>query len=190
MEIRDPTTGVAAKVYGAGNTKRLFTSSMVHNSAMVENLEHKSAYVMELPAVVLGSNWVWAAIKNTADEDLIVTRCVLWTVTSKSNDWVAAYTRGAFTYGSNGTAATPACCNSAGALSASGSFYYNDAVGDMTTITAGQACGKLLITSTPQEFKIDSYWVVPKNQTWYLKSELANDNTYQGWIEFFYHQHC
>ena len=38
-----------------------------------------------------------------------------------------------------------------------------------------------------QEFLIESKWIVPKNQTWYLKSELANDNTYRGWVEFHYH---
>ena len=187
--IRDPVTGVGATVYGPSGTKRLFTSSMVHEAPLIENLENRQSYVMNLPAVVLGSNWVWAAIVNTADEDLIIDRVVLWTATNKSNDFVAAYTRGAFSYTANGTSATPSCCNSAGALSASGTFYYNDAVGDMATITAGQECGAILATSTPQEFRVGARWIVPKNQTWYLKSELANDNTYKGWVEFYYHQH-
>lgn len=188
-EIRDPVTQVGATVFGPGKTKRLFTSSMVHKTPFVENLENQQAYVMNLPAVVLGSNWVWAVIKNTNDLDLIVERCVLWTATSKSNDFVAAYTRGAFTYSANGTATTPSQCNSGGALNASVTAYYNDAVGDLATITAGQECGAILVTSTPQEFKIGSHWVIPKNQIFYLKSELANDNTYKGWIEFYFHQH-
>jgi len=188
-EVRDPVTQTAATVYGAGTTKRIYTSSEVHATPLVENIENKSAYVMNLPAVVLTSNWIWAVIKNTDDYDLIVERCMLWTATSKSNDFVGAYTRGAFTYAANGTAATPACCNSGGALSATGSFYYNDAVGSITTVTAGQQCGSLLVTSTPQVFGIDSNWIVPKNQVFYLQSELANDNTYRGWIEFYYHKH-
>ena len=189
MEIRDPVTGIGATVFGPDTTKRLFTSSMVHDSAFVENQENKQTYVMNLPAVILGSNWIWAVIKNTNDLDLIVERCVLWTSTIKSNDFVAAYTRGVFTYSANGTVAVPAQCNSGGALNAEGSFYYNDAVGDLATITAGQECGAILVTSTPQEFCIKSRWIVPKNQVFYLKSELANDNTYKGWIEFYYHKH-
>lgn len=184
LVIRDPRTQVGADVTDSG---RLKTYSVSEGEALHENEDNKQAYIMELPAVILGAAWVWAAIKNTDDSDLIVARVVLWTVSNKSNDWISAYTRGAFTYASNGTSATPACCNSGGALSASGSFYYNDAVGDMTTITAGQSCGSILATTTPTEFKIEPRWVVPKNQTWYLKSELANDNTYQGWIEFYYH---
>jgi hypothetical protein len=182
--VRDPSTNTGMNVDSEGRGQ---VESKMVVAAAEANKNHNAAYVMELPAVILGSNWIWAVIKNTDDDDLHIVRCVLWTTTSKSNDWVAAYTRGAFTYASNGTAATPSCCNSGGALSATGSFYYNDAVGDMTTITAGQSCGSILVTTTPQEFKIESGWVVPKNQTWYLKSELANDNTYRGWIEFFYH---
>ena len=188
-EIRDPVTQTGATVYGAGTTKRLYTSSEVHSTAFVENIENKHAYVMNLPAVVLTSNWIWAVIKNTADEDMVIERCVLWTKDSKAGDFVGAYTRGAFTYAANGTPATPASCNSGGALSASGSFYYNDAVGSITTVTAGQQCQSILLTSTPQEFSSSGAWVVPKNQVWYLQSELENDNTYKGWIEFHYHKH-
>lgn len=183
--IRDPVTGVGV---GVTSNQMLKTHAMTVSEAHHENESHNRAYIMELPAVVLGAAWVWAAIKNTDDLDLIIARAVLWTVQNKSNDWVSAYTRGAFTYSANGTSATPANCNSGGALSASGSFYYNDAVGDLATIVAGQSCGSILATTTPKVFEIASYWVVPKNQTWYLKSELANDNTYRGWIELFYHE--
>lgn len=182
--IRDPVSGTGARVTEAGKLK---TYSTVETEALHYNETDKAAYIMELPAVVLGSNWVWAVIKNTDDNDLIVARVVLWTVTNKSNDWISAYTRGAFTYSANGTAATPSCANSGGALSASGTFYYNDAVGDLATITAGQSCGSILATTTPSVFEITSKWVIPKNQVWYLKSELANDNTYRGWVEFYFH---
>jgi len=182
--IRDPSTHNGMIVDSEGRAQ---VEAKTVCSSQESNQHHKSAYIMQLPAVVLGSSWVWAAIKNTEDEDMTITRVVLWTASNKSNDWIGAYTRGAFTYASNGTSATPACCNSGGALSASGSFYYNDSVGDMSTITAGQSCGSILATTTPTEFKINAHWVVPKNQTWYLKSELANDNTYMGWVEFYYH---
>jgi len=184
MIVRDPSAGYGVKVNSQGMG---YVEARTLPFAHETNISQKNSYVMELPAVILGSNWIWAAIKNTDDSDMVIERCVLWTSTSKSNDWVSAYTRGAFTYAANGTAATPSCCNSGGALSASGSFYYNDAVGDMTTITAGQSCGSILVINTPLEFRLSSGWVVPKNQTWYLKSELANDNTYRGWIEFYYH---
>ena len=183
-EIRDPVTGIGMKV---DEEQRAHVESKAFVASELSNIDHKDAYVMELPAVVLGSNWVWAAIKNTADTEIIVVRCVLWTVTNKSNDWVSGYTRGAFTYSANGTSADPANCNSGGALSAEGSFYYNDAGGDLATIVAGQSCGSILLTTTPKEFEIESKWIIPKNQTFYLKSELANDNTYRGWIEFHYH---
>ncbi|KKN26615.1 hypothetical protein LCGC14_0873080, partial [marine sediment metagenome] len=127
--IRDPQTGRGASVT---ENFMLKVYAVEETEAYHENEAHQTAYVMELPAVVLGGAWVWAVVKNTDDRDLIVARCVLWTVTNKSNDFVSAYTRGAFTYASNGTVATPANCNSGGALSASGSFYYNDAVGDIT----------------------------------------------------------
>ena len=183
-EIRDPESQRGIRVT---TEFRATVESKTFAASELSNIDHKDAYVMELPAVTLTAAWVWAAIKNTADTEVIITRCVLWTVVNKSNDWVAAYTRGAFTYSANGTVATPANCNSGGALSAEGSFYYNDGVGDLATITAGQSCGSILVTAAPQEFVIESKWIVPKNQTWYLKSELANDNTYQGWIEFHYH---
>ena len=178
---------------GTGNKAGVSTTGLLqaevktHSDAFYENLNNKSAYIMELPAVILGSSWVWAAIKNTDDKDLVIVRCVLWVATAKSGDFVSAYTRGTFTYATNGTSATPSQCNSGTALSASGSFYYNDAVGDMTTIGAGQACGTVLLNTAPQEFCVTARWVVPKNQTWYLKSELSNDNTYKGYIEFYYH---
>ena len=184
VEIRDPKTGLGMDV---SSEARGLVESKGFAASELSNIDHKDAYVMELPAVVLTSNWVWAAIKNTADVELIIVRCVLWTVTAKSNDWVAAYTRGAFTYSANGTSSTPANCNSGGALSAEGSFYYNDGGGDLATITAGQSCGSILLNTTPQEFVIESKWIIPKNQVFYLKSELANDNTYRGWIEFHYH---
>lgn len=183
-EIRDPVTQVGA---GVTSTGRLKTYSVIESEAHHENEKNKQAYIMNLPAVILGAAWVWAAIKNTADEDLVVIRAVLWTATNKSNDFVSAYTRGSFTYSANGTEATPANANSGGALSAEGTFYYNDAGGDLATITAGQECGSILATETPQEFSIKPLWIVPRNQVFYLKSELANDNTYKGWIEFIYH---
>lgn len=184
MDIRDPETQRGMKV---SSEFRALMESKAFAASELSNIDHKDAYVKELPAVVLGSNWVWAVIKNTADVELIVVRCVLWTTVAKPDDWVAAYTRGAFTYSANGTSVTPANCNSGGALSAEGDFYCNDAVGDLATITAGQSCGSILLNTTPQVFEIESKWIVPKNQTWYLKSELANDNTYRGWIEFHYH---
>ncbi len=183
-EIRDPSTQAGMKVT---DEFRATVESKAFVASELSNIDHRDAYVMELPAVILGGAWVWAAIKNTADTELIVVRCVLWATTGKANDWVSAYTRGAFTYSANGTAATPANCNSGGALSAEGSFYYNDSVGDLATITAGQSCGSMLLTTTPQVFEVESKWIIPKNQTWYLKSELANDNTYRGWVEFHYH---
>ncbi len=184
MEIRDANTQRSMDVDNEGRAQveaKTFTASQETNHS------HKTSYVMALPAVTLTAAWIWAAIKNTDDNELHITSVVLWVPTNKSNDWVSAYTRGSFTYSANGTSATPANCNSGGALGASGSFYYNDGGGDMATIVVGQACGAILITTTPQRFYIDSQWIVPKNQTWYLKSELANDNAYQGWIEFYYH---
>ncbi len=182
--IRDPNTQRGMEVDSEGRGQ---TESKTFTASQETNHNHKTAYVMELPAATLTAAWVWAALKNTDDLEMHITSVVLWTTVNKSNDWVSAYTRGAFTYAANGTSVSPANCNSGGALGASGSFYYNDGVGDLTTITAGQSCGSILVTTTPTRFRVDSEWVVPKNQTWYLKSELANDNTYRGWIEFFIH---
>ena len=183
-EIRDPNTRRGAEVTPGG---RLKTFAVTETEGLHENEDNQQAYIMNLPAVILGSNWIWAVVKNTEDADLVVSNVKLWTVTNKSNDWIGAYTRGTFAYSANGTVATPASCNSGGALSAGGVFYYNDAVGDLATIGAGQQCGALLAITTPQDFSIKANWVVPKNQVFYLKSELANDNTYQGYIEFYYH---
>lgn len=183
--IRDPGTHNGANVTSTG---KLETYGVAESEEMHENEANKHAYVMNLPAVILGAAWIWAVIKNSEDNDLVVSRVMLWTSVNKSNDFMCAFTRGTFTYASNGTQAVPASCNSGGALSApAGDFYYNDAVGDMTTIGAGQECGSILATTTPTVFDISAKWVVPKNQVFYLKSELANDNTYKGWIEFYYH---
>lgn len=184
--IRDPST---QKGMGVNSDGRGLVQARIHDDALDENIEHGRAFILDLPAVVLGSNWVWAVIKNNNDLDLVIAKAVLWTASNKDNDIIGAYTRGAFAYSANGTVATAAQLNAGKALPGTNdlTLYYNDAVGDLATITAGQTAGKILARTTPQTLEVRGRWIIPKDQVFYLKSELANDNTYTGYIEMYYH---
>lgn len=184
--IRDPVTQVGMRVSSEGLGQ---VEAKQHEDAFEENIEHGRAFILDLPAVVLGSNWVWCAIKNNNDLDLVIAETHVWTATNKDNDIVGAYTRGTFTYSANGTVAVASQLNAGKALPGTGdlTLYYNDAVGDLATIGAGQIAGKILARTTPQELKVCGRWVIPKDQVFYLKSELANDNTYTGYICMYFH---
>ena len=184
--IRDPVSQVGMHVDEEGKG---LVEAKTHEDAFEENLEHNRAFVLDLPAVVLGSNWVWAVIKNNNDLDLVIAKAVLWVKDNKDADIVAAYTRGAFAYSANGTVAVAAQLNGGAALPGTGdlTLYYNDAVGDLATITAGQSAGKILARDYPQELCQCGRWIIPKDQVFYLKSELANDNTYTGYIMMYFH---
>lgn len=184
--LRDPVTGIGMRVDSQGKGQ---VEAKIHEDAFDENLDHGRAFVLDLPAVVLGGAWVWTAIKNNNDLDLVIAEAVIWTTENKLGDFIAAYTRGAFAYSANGTVAVAAQLNGGRALPGTGdlTLYYNDAVGDLATITAGQSAGKIWARTTPQALKVCGSWVIPKDQVFYLKSELANDNTYAGYICMYFH---
>lgn len=184
--LRDPLTGAGMRVSPEGLGQ---VEAKIHEDAFEENIVHGRAFILDLPAVVLGSNWVWAVIKNNNDLDLVISEVHLWVASNKANDIVGAYTRGTFTYSANGTVAVAAQLNAGKALPGTGdlTLYYNDAVGDLATIGAGQSAGKILARTTPQELTVCGRWVIPKDQVFYLKSELANDNTYTGYICMHFH---
>jgi len=111
--IRDPVTGTGMRVDSEGKGQ---VEAKIQDESFSENVESGRAFILDLPAVILGSNWVWCVIKNNSDLDLVITKAVIWVATNKSNDIVAAYTRGTFAYAANGTVAIAAQLNGGKAL--------------------------------------------------------------------------
>ena len=184
--IRDPVTGDGMRVDSQGKGQ---VEAKVHEDAFDENIDHGRAFILDLPKVALGDAWVWAVVKNNNDLDLVIAEVVLWAAEDKSDYNIEAYTRGAFTYSANGTVATAAQLNGGKALPGTGdlTLYYNDGVGDLATITAGQVAGKILARTTPQELKVCGSWVIPKDQVFYLKAASAAGGSMTGYIAMYFH---
>lgn len=173
---------------GADKLHRLLTFSTIFSEDHFA-ARNADAYVMDIDSVTTdGANYWLAVIKNTDDDDLIVTSVTLWYAGGFNGDCIIeAYLGSTFTYASNGTLLVPANLRSGVTGGADGLFYVNDGTGNITTITAGSIAGRMLFDQKPTRWVKASGWVVPKNQTFMLWSDKDGE-TWRGFISFYYHR--
>lgn len=175
--------GSVAKVTAKG---RLVTYAVAHSQDFIEALEG-DAYVMDIDAVAVNGAEHLAVIKNTDDRDLVVTSVTLWMATFKDTTYLEVKLNETLTYAAGGTAVTPTNLKSGIAGGADGSFYTIAAAGTDITTFGGTAVfgGRFIFTTTPLKWEKNSGWIIPKNQVFSLYNN-GNDNTYNGYISFYY----
>ena len=184
-EIRDPVSGVGAKVNQQQQLETFATSQPVQTYAA---LNRKSAYTMDLDNVVIGGDGhIIAAIKNADDEELVITSVTMWVATAKSDGWLEAYVGGTYANDSNGTVVTPTNLHAGSGIAPSSSslFVKNDGGGNMTTVSGASVAGRWLPSASVGKWPKTTGWVIPKNGVFYITG--GKDNTYRGYISFYLH---
>ena len=177
-------TGYKAEV-DSGNRLKTYATSLAEEHHT--NVAHGEAYTMDIDGIQPDAADYWVAIiKNTADDDLIITSITGWVSSFKNDQIYEAYIGGTFTYASNGTAVVPANLNAGSGKTATGSFYVNDGSGNITTVVAGSVAGRFIFGTTPIKWVKSSGGISPKNQCFMLYSNLAEKLT--GYISFYYHE--
>lgn len=178
---------------GAGYKVKIDDENHMHVESIIAsyqyhaNHDHGKAYTMDIDSksVATAADWL-LALKNTDDDDLIVTSITLWLPAFKDTAIIEAYLGGTFTYASGGTAVVPCNLNAGSGNSASGSFYVNAGAANIATITAGSICGRYIFTTTPLKWEKGSGWIVPKNQCFMLRSDKDGE-AFKGYLSFYYH---
>ena len=177
---------------GTGHKLKVDDENMLHSLCTCADLEHHAnhahgtAYTMDIDGIQTdGASYWLAIIKNTDDDDLIITSITGWVPSFSNTQIYEAYIGGTFTYAANGTAVVPANCNAGSGKTATGSFYVNDASGNITTVVAGSLAGRYIFGAEASRWEKKSGWIIPKNQCFMLWSDLAEKLT--GYISFFYH---
>ena len=166
--------------YHGGNVRKSGRQSYHTNHA------HGDCYTMDIDGIQPDSTDYWLAIiKNSDDKDLIITSITGWVSSFENTQIYEACIGGTFTYASNGTAVVPCNLNAGSGKTASGDFYVNDGGGNITTVVAGSIAGRHIFTTTPGRWVKNSGWVIPKNQCFMLRSNIAEKLT--GYISFYYH---
>ena len=183
MPTVNDANGTPAKVTDAGFVK---TASIMEPMQLHTNIEHEETYTMDIDGVQPDAANYWVAIiKNTSDANMIITSVTGWVSSFSNTQIYEAYVGGTFTYATNGTAVVPANVNSGSGHSATGDFYVNDGTDNITTVVTGRIAGRFIFTTTPIKWEKFSGWVIPKNGTFMLWSNLAEKLT--GYISFYYH---
>jgi len=181
--IRDPVTGDAMRVNTNGMAQ---VESLARNEQMHSALRHQDAYTMDIDSVVVSGAHYFVAIKNTDDKKLVIDRATLFVNEFKDTAIVEASIGGTFAYSANGTAVVPSNCDAESGKLATGSFYVNDGVGDLATITAGDITGRFIFNILPLVWEKLSGWVLPKNQCFFLATGV--DITFRGYISMHYEE--
>lgn len=184
--IRDPVTSEAMRVNTEGLAQ---VEGLSRNEQMHAALRHQLAFTMDIDGVLVSSSYYIAAIKNTDDKKLVIDKVILWVAAFKDTSIVEASVGGTFVYAAGGTAVAPSNCDAESGKTATGSFYVNDgAATDISTIVAGDITGRFLFTTLPTIWEKLSGWVIPKNGCFFLKHDVANDNTFNGYISMHYEE--
>jgi len=182
--IRDPVTGIGMRVNAEGLAQ---VESVERNEQMHAALVHQRAFTMDIDGVAVSSSYYIVAIKNTDDAKLVIDKVILWVVTFKAESIVEASVGGTFIYAAGGTAVVPSNVDAESGKAGTGSFYVNDgAATDISTIVAGDITGRFLFDTKPLVWEKLSGWVLPKNSCFFLKHDVANDNTFHGYISMHY----
>jgi len=164
----------------------LVANAICHTGQHHSNHIHGTAYTMDIDGVVVdGDGYYFLYIKNTDDNDLIITSITLRTNQNKDDDDVEAYIGHTLSSVANHTAVVPANINAGSGLSASGTFYVNDGAGNLTTLSGGAVAGRYKFTTTQSKWVKASGWIIPKNQTFSLLT--AKDNKFHGYVSFYFH---
>jgi hypothetical protein len=183
MPTINDANGTPAKVTDEGFLR---TYAVNESEQLHVNEVEEEAYTMDIDGVQTdGANYWLAVIKNTSDSDMIITSITGFVPSFSNTQIYEAYVGSTFTYASNGTAVVPTNCNAGSGHSATGEFYVNDGGGNITTIVAGSIVGRFIFTTTATKWEKLSGWIIPKNGTFMLWSNLAEKLT--GYISFYYH---
>ena len=185
-QVLETREGVAV---GGTNDGKLYT----HATSVSEEHEANIAgdgYVLPIDAVGTNGAEHLCVIKNTSDDELIITAITLFVEDYKNPPYVKVYLNETLTYAANGTAVTPVNVKSGTVGGADCEAYTITAAGtDITTFSGTATIGGIYVfNTTPLTFATDSGWVIPKNQVWSLYNS-GNDNTYYGHISFYFHHH-
>lgn len=184
-EIRDGT--------GTGNRVKVDDENMLHVLGVEAelqshvNIQEGDAYTMDIDGIQTDGVDYWLAIiKNTSDLTMHITSVTLWVPSFSNTQILEVCMGGTFVYAANGTPVVPANCNAGSGKTAVGDFYVNDGSGNITTIGGTQAIvGRYIFGTTPIKAEKRTDWILPKNQVFLLRSDLAEKFT--GFISFFYH---
>lgn len=184
MEIRDGTgTQRGLKIDDENMAHVLATCASVQHHV---NDAHGEAYTMDIDAVTLnGAGEYFAVMKNTDDLDMHITSVTLFMPEFSDTAIVEAYIGGTFAYSANGNAVVPTNMNAGSGNTATGTFYKNDGVGDLATITQGNIAGRYMFDRVSMKWEKSTHWVVPKNTCFMLICEKAQ--RIAGYISFYYH---
>lgn len=183
MIIKDGLTSTALKI---DNKNMAHILGVIEPTQHYVNYDHGECYTMDIDGIQTdGANYWIAIIKNTSDDDMIITSVTGWVPSFSNTQIYEAYIGGTFTYATNGTAVVPCNCNAGSNKTATGSFYVNDTSGNITTVGTGTLVGRYIFTTTPSKWTKDSGWIIPKNQCFMIWSDLAEKLT--GYISFYYH---
>lgn len=180
--------------WGRKNTMDVDSSGRGKTSAKCYSEDHVAAmdgcaYTMDIDAVGVNGSEHLCAIKNGhSSKTLIVTSITLWVATYKDTTFLEARLNQTFIYAANGTVVVPTNMKSGTVGGAEGSFYVIAAAGTDITTFGGTAVigGRCIFTTTPYKWSKESNWIVPPGQVFSLYNN-ANDNTYSGYISFYYH---
>ena len=185
MSRIDGQDGSVAKVSKDG---RLLTSASSYTEDHEAALEGDS-YTMDIDGIQTdGADYWLAVIKNTDDDPLIVTSINAFVPSYSNSQIYEVYLGSTFVYAANGTAVVPTNLRSGVIGGAEGEFYVNDGTGNITTIVAGSIAGRFVFTTSMTKWTKRSAWIIPKNQTFMIWSNLAEKLT--GYISFYYHRSC
>ena len=132
-----------------------------------------------------GDGYYFVYIKNTDDDDLIITSITLWVASNKDDANVEVYVGHTLSSVANHTAVIPSNVNAGSGNSASGTFYVNDGAVNLSTLSGGVVAGRWKPTVSVNKWDKGTGWILPKNQTFSLLA--TKDNTFRGYISFYYH---
>jgi len=143
------------------------------------------SFTMDIDGIQTDGAAYWlAVIKNGhSTKDLVVEHLHAWVPSFSNTQIYEAVIGQTFTYASNGTVVVPVNEKSGVTGGAQGDFYVNDGSGNITTIGGtGLIISRFIFGTTPIDWHLGV--VVPPNQTFMLRSDLAEKLT--GTLHFYY----
>lgn len=146
------------------------------------------AYTFDIDAVGVNGAEHLCVLKNGhSTKFLIVTSVTLWVATYKSTTFLEVRLNETFTYAAEGDAIIPTNLISGKVGGALGDFYAIAAAGTDITTFGGTAmiAGRNIFTTTSSHWEKGSGWHIPPGQVFSLWNN-GNDNTYSGYISFYY----
>ncbi len=180
--------------WGRKNTADVDADGRLKTSSATYNEDHSAAlegegYVLDLDGVATnGAEHIFVIKNGHSTMNLVVTSITIWVAAFKDTTYVEANLNETFTYAAGGNAVVPVNLRSGKAGGAQGDFYTIAAGGTDITTFGGSATkgGRFIFTTTPLKWAKRSGWLIPPNEVFSLYDE-GNDNTFRGYVSFYYH---